>query len=313
MESFDLLKPTVFVIAGAGSKGLLGFLGPLYTLETLDWLSEVHSIAGTSIGAFFAVALILGFDVKSIMEIMWSLNLADYMSSVSISTFFQKGFVVDTSFIDAILEPLIYAKTGKKDLSFQELYEFDPRKRKFYCNAVSRDVKSEHHVYSVVSSPNMSVTKAIKMSSALPMVFQLPQHDGVGYCDGGLINNFLVDIFDDKKERILGLRFRKVIPSICVETSVAREDDTFVDILWSLGNPISSSYSLTKYLMWIFLCQNKELERLRYKNLTFDCIEIDPQELTTFSVFVSRQQKVDMFYHGVFQTVIYLRKKCNGK
>jgi hypothetical protein len=311
-------KPTVVVFAGAGTKGIFGYLGPVYGLQVMDWFENVHTFAGTSIGSIFAFSQCLDIPAKYLMKLAWSLNLSSYLRELSITSFLQKGYGVETSLLRPfILKILHFRFPEREDITFEELFKLSGKY--FVCNAVEKNNLATHVIFSVENTPKHSVIEAIEKSCALPLLFK-PLKDKKNdkeYIDGGLINNFLVDYFDDKTESILGIRFKKIIPVFKQleneDISGFENDESFIQILTSMTNPFLSSVQVLKYLIWIFLVQNREMEVLRYKNVKFDQIEIDPLDLTTISVFISNRDKIDIFYNSLSQTVAFLHTKTISK
>ena len=330
----DDIKPTVLVLAGAGTKGIYGYLGPIYVLQKTNWLNKVHTFAGTSIGSFFAACICLGFNMKDLITFAWSLNYCKYASKISISKFLQKGFGTDTMIVKEWLQTLILKKLGKKDITLKELYEYSGKT--FICNSIYKpDDESTpiHKIYSWKTNPNHYLSDVVQYSCNLPILFES------NFVDGGVINNFLIDQFDDKKEKILGIRFKKIFPNgmknkinsskdfeneqsdfnqVDEGSETSENDDTginfdenllFTEILASMNHPGLSTIHLFKNLLWVFMVQNQELENLRYKNITHDVIQLQPLNLTTFSIFVSDKDKISMFYKSIYTTIIYLRNK----
>lgn len=345
------IKPTVLVIAGAGTKGIYGYLGPIYVLQKTNWLSNVHTIAGTSIGSFFAACICLGYNMKDLISFAWSLNYCKYASKISISKFLQKGFGTDTMIVKEWLQSLITKKLGKKDITLKELYEYSGKI--FMCNSIYKpDNESNpiHKIYTFKTNPNLYLSDVVQQSCNLPILFES------NFVDGGVINNFLIDQFDDKKEKILGIRFKKIFPNgfkpipirpnhhdnynfnestemnqkdvKIVETNQDQDSKNeligndsyiefdenllFTEILASMNHPGLSTIHLFKNLLWVFMVQNQELENLRYKNISYDCIQLQPLNLTTFSIFVSDKDKLAMFYKSLYTTIIFLRNKIKN-
>lgn len=55
------------------------------------------------------------------------------------------------------------------------------------------------------SHPNLPCILALKMSSSLPLVFEKFKYGTDFYIDGGITNNFPIDVADKRGERILGI------------------------------------------------------------------------------------------------------------
>lgn len=65
--------------------------------------------------------------------------------------------------------------------------------------------KHEAVVFSIDTTPNVSVADAVLLSGSIPLYFEAPRFDGRSlgqgdyYADGGILNNFPIHIFDNKR------------------------------------------------------------------------------------------------------------------
>lgn len=91
---------------------------------------------------------------------------------------------------------------GKSDLTFKEHHEItgknlvlvgvnvNKQKPEYFCNELT---------------PDMSVIKAIKISTSFPFIFDPIKHNNMLYIDGGVMNNFPIEYFGYKNSETLGL------------------------------------------------------------------------------------------------------------
>ena len=88
----------------------------------------------------------------------------------------------------------IYKQTGLIDPNFEELYRHTGKTLKIYGTNLNQGTLVE---FSHINTPNESVTRAVLISSALPIAFK-PKKNAQGevLIDGGLIKNFPIDAYD---------------------------------------------------------------------------------------------------------------------
>lgn len=199
------------VFEGAGIRGL-AYAGALKTLEERQILSEVEKVGGTSAGAIISLLYSLGYT-------------PDEMENIIANTKFQKfndgrfffvggifrmkkkfGWYRGEKFKDW-LSDLIEAKTGKADITFEELY--NAGYKDLYVTATCMNLQ-KLIVLSRKNYPKMMVKDAVRISMSVPMYYQAVFVDKQGrtfrkqnkentldvMVDGGLIGNFPIHIFD---------------------------------------------------------------------------------------------------------------------
>lgn len=186
----------VLVISGGGMKGI-GFLGSLLPLEEKygkDIWKKVTYIAGSSIGGFFAVGLVIGYSIQEMIDLFLVTNFPSFCS------FFQndqkkvialKQLLVDLgmdqgqalfSYITSLLEKKI-----PPHITFQELYE-KTQQTVLLTSACLTD--GETYYFSWYHTPHMEVRKAILMTIRLPILFTPILHEEKLHIDGNFFDPF---------------------------------------------------------------------------------------------------------------------------
>ena len=163
---------TGLLLGSGGTKGYL-IIGALkYLLETRQ-LTRLRHICGVSIGAIIGFLYLIGCLPSDMLR----LDLSEFQSIHGkellglVQSLLSKGYLYD-------LEPLVdqlneySAQHNFKNVSFRELYEY----KKIKFTVVAYDVNNATPLYfSHETHPDLPCVRAIRMSCAVPIVFN-PQY-----------------------------------------------------------------------------------------------------------------------------------------
>lgn len=204
------------VFEGAGIRGI-AYCGALQELDARGELKTIKRVAGTSSGAITSGLLAVGYTPQEIYDVIGSTNFAKFNDG---GWFFiggihrlkkKLGYYKGDAFLHW-LEKLIVAKTGNKDITFQQLYDkhlSDGLFKELVVTATSLN-HQEAIIFSRYNYPNMRIADAIRASMAVPYYFEPMIIDENGksvelkdmkasdhICvDGGFTTNFPIYIFD---------------------------------------------------------------------------------------------------------------------
>jgi predicted acylesterase/phospholipase RssA len=189
------------IFAGGGTRGIC-YAVVLDELQRNGWsYQQLKSVAGTSIGAFFAVLVAIQLPPSSMLELIHTNNIESILNIDMANLFYRWGLDDGKKlyqFVDNILEE----HTGKANLTFTQLYDMYPID--IYIPVTNLNT-AEKIIVNKDTYPNMTVATAVKMSMALPPFYAPVFYDGAYYVDGGLMSNFYVDHIQDPST-MLGIR-----------------------------------------------------------------------------------------------------------
>jgi NTE family protein len=182
------------VLSGGAYLGLYEF-GALKFLEQNNFfkLKNIKSIHGTSIGGLLGAILCLKID--------W-IHLNDYFIKrpwyktiqMTPNMFFDvipnKG-LLGSLFFENLLKPLLKSNDLSMDITLKELYEFSNIELFMYSVNLN-NYKLEQLNYK--THPELKLVQAVHMTCALPYIFQPVWYNNSFYVDGGLINNYPLNI-----------------------------------------------------------------------------------------------------------------------
>lgn len=217
-----MIDHSIVVFSGGGTRGI-AFAGALETLrkEGIDWglrCPKLETVAGCSIGALMALLVALGFSAHEVAELVLTtqfhhlVNL-EPMQMLRVATSgalgFDNGCVLQTFLAKQIARKTTFdVKTATK-VTFAQLHE----KTEMNLCVVATNLKTHNlQVFDKHSTPDVSVVDAVRASMALPPIFEPVQIGDEILCDGGLLNNFPVDLFDPTL--VVGLRLASTMKTI---------------------------------------------------------------------------------------------------
>jgi predicted acylesterase/phospholipase RssA len=99
------------------------------------------------------------------------------------------GFIKNNTFIQH-LKVLTLDKVGKESITFGELYEIS-KKELVVC--AYNATKHETQYFSPILTPDMYCIEALRLSSAIPLVFSKQYFNGDLYLDGAIANPFPIN------------------------------------------------------------------------------------------------------------------------
>jgi predicted acylesterase/phospholipase RssA len=195
--SFPASFPCRFssIVISGGAVKALSSIGCVTYLEEVDILKYVINFLGTSAGSILCLFLVLGFSSKEITSFMVNQFQKEEITQLDIEEalmIFEKYGISSGTNLAKFLTAMIKAKLGRTDVTFLELAKASG-KNLIVCVANITDEREEF--WSVDTTPNMSVTFAIRTSCSLPLIFTPMQYKQKWYVDGGLYNNFPIDYF----------------------------------------------------------------------------------------------------------------------
>ncbi|TPV33490.1 patatin-like phospholipase family protein [Paucihalobacter ruber] len=171
--------PTGLVLSGGGMRGA-AHIGVIKALEEHD--IKINEVSGVSAGAIVGSLFAGGMKWKDILRFFKSVNVTDYKKFA----FGKPGFI----------------NTDKYFKTLQGIFpddDFGALKIPLYINATNI-ISGENKTFS-----SGKLIKPILASAAFPGVYTPVEIDGNHYVDGGVLNNFPVEVLKENNDKIIGV------------------------------------------------------------------------------------------------------------
>lgn len=303
--------PNVLVVSGGGMKGFY-LPGVFVTFDICEYLKNVHTIAGTSIGGFMAALWCLQYSGEEMVSLLMTTDISEMFSELKPTNFISKGWFGDGEWFDTYISKSIFDKIGKKDITLLELFTLSGKKLilnsvlRLIENNDSEDVLEKMIIMDYQSYPNMSLVQAIRMTSCIPGFLKpiVITVNGKKYeCyDGGTMDNYLIHMFDPKD--VLGVYLGKrnnTIPDKKIPTTNERfvmveGIEKFIDVIWEMFNNVSF-----------------ELEKLRMRGLPYKEIIIPTDGIKTLSLHLTLSKKYKMILDGIKESLKFIMLDYRNK
>lgn len=196
----DFKRKTKIVLSGGGVKGI-AHIGALQALYDYGCLDNIDTIAGTSIGALIGTLITIGYSPKDIYDFIMMFDMSK-IGGYKLENFLEKFGLDDGTKITIIIINMFKNKGLSEDITFKELYE--KVKKKLIVTVTCINDKKAYY-YSVDTFPDMKVIKAVRMSISIPIYFTPVEHKGHLFIDGGCIDNFPMQLFEDNLDQVIGI------------------------------------------------------------------------------------------------------------
>lgn len=275
MSENDILNFDILVIAGGSTKGILT-LGALQYAYDNFLLKNVNTYIGTSSGAMISFLLIIGYTPIEIMVYLCTHQLMDKLQNFNIVAMLNGTGAISFSNIYEQLEKMTIDKIGF-------LPTFEDIKNKYnkilICTTFNlTEDKTEYLSYETY--PHLPCLIALKMSANLPLIFENFKYGDKFYIDGGISDNFAIDVGDKLDGNVLGLTINSDSNNFDI-----RSENILEYIYKLIFIPISQSteYKIAK------VSKKCKIIRLVYKNLKF------------FNFNINSKQKLNIFSSGYNQ------------
>ncbi|KAK6167414.1 hypothetical protein SNE40_021448 [Patella caerulea] len=189
------------VLEGGGNKGL-AYCGAIKYLDEIGVMKNIKRVAGASAGAMTAALIIVGYTPDEIEDFLGN-NISDVFidhscgyCSLLPNLLSGYGWNPGKKIYEWLGDKMRH-KTGKSDVTFQEVYELT---RMELCVVVTNLSLMTTEYCHPKTTPNMPVRLAVRMSMAIPGMFSATKFTSYGqtnvYVDGGVLCNYPIHCFD---------------------------------------------------------------------------------------------------------------------
>ena len=196
------------VFSGGAMRGFL-YIGIIRYLYIEGMCQSIKHVAGTSVGSIFALAFALKIPIEYLEEKFKELTNDKEKMFIDkcnlINIFYKNGLEDSTIYIQCLID---YLKNtyNLDDISFIDLSKKTGINLYVSCTSVN---DNENRIFSIDNSPNVSIFKAVSASISIPFLFKPVKINDEFFIDGGITNNFPINIFSNiPKENILGIAIR---------------------------------------------------------------------------------------------------------
>lgn len=209
-----------FVFSGGAVKGL-AYIGVFRKIEELiidrkieecnvDFNEEIckiplfniKTICAVSAGSIFSLIYLLKYSYIEMLQEVLNKKF-DQLKDIRIMNFVNKYGLDNGNKIMSWLETLMTKKNIDFNITLKEFYNIT--NVDFQVMATNLN-KYCYKKFNHIDTPDMKVLDAIRMSISVPFLFTINEYQGDIMVDGGLIDNYPIEIFNNNLDNLLGFK-----------------------------------------------------------------------------------------------------------
>ena len=276
---YKILDIKNLVLSGGGMNGFY-IVGVLKLLIEMELLNNVENFYGTSIGSVIILFFTLGYNIKEMMNFIKIFDFSLLIKENIDDIFDNLSFISEEKY-KYTLKKIITNRNINVDITLLEYFNIN--KKNLYITGYNI-TKNELIIFNHKTHPNIKLWEVMYISSCLPAISQPYKYNEEYYCDGGILNNFPIDIvLDNEIDKTLGIAIKK-------KNSDPKYINNIIDNL--------SFFSYHEYLL-ILISVAFEKDSNKINNPLYNVICIDIDDDTDFANFnLDVEQKIEMLKIG---------------
>lgn len=259
-------------LSGGGLCGI-AYLGCIRFLQTEQLTNNIRHLSGTSIGAFFALAVALAIPYKELEILVKEQCIENPECTVptcKIMNIFTTLGILNADILVSSLRKYISTQYEKPDLTFIELTKITGKNLVICASCVET---ASPVYFSVDASPDIGVLEAVKASMSVPLIVQPTKIGDKHYIDGAIVDNHPVACFGDPPP--LSMLSIKVCSKVVVPKNVMSSFPDFLGcVLRTYFYHADKQHTKTK---WSLVLKDSPLPFLPLK-YTSDKVELHATE-----------------------------------
>jgi len=268
------------VLSGESSRSFVTLGAIQYAFDNY-LLKDLVNYVGTSSGSIICYLLAIGYTPIEIIVYICTNQLMEKMQHFNIVAMIQGRGATSFSNIQEQLEKMTISKIGY----LPTLNDLKEKMNKILVCVTHNLTENRTEYLSWETYPHLPCITALHMSSNLPLIFENYRYGNSLYVDGGISDNFAIDIGEKMGEKILGI----VLNSECASFSNDTEVNTLEFIYKLIYVPVIQAIN---HKIRLTSASNK-CKIVNIKNVTAN--------LKFFEFNVVSSTKLNMFSNGYEQ------------
>lgn len=273
------------VLSGSSTKGFL-VLGSLQYLYEMYLINDIETFIGTSSGSIICYLLSIGYSPTEILLYICKNQMLEKMQHFNIFAMVQGRGATSFNTIHEHLEKMTIEKIGY-------LPTLNDIKQNFNKNLICTTYNYTKNITEYLSYknfPNLPCLTALRMSSNLPLIFEKFKYGDSFYLDGGVSDNFSIDIAKNwSKKRAIGI--------LIDSNNKQNENKSFSD---------KADVNTLEYIYKIMFVPVSQLIHYKLDSLIpseqYKIINLESNGIKFFQFDINSSLKLNMFSEGYKQT-----------
>lgn len=282
------------ILSGGFLKGY-SFVGCIKYLIENNIHHQINTIIGSSVGSLMSLLLVLDYKLDEFDNLVNVFNFNKYINITTENIInFTENFGLDDGekFTQAI-KNFIYKKTNNYYITFKQLYDIN---KKTFVVSGTNLLKRKTEFFSHLTTPDMPVWIAIRISTSFPIFYNLVEYDGNKYFDGAASSHCSIEFIEDFMKDTID-------DTLCISISKLKNYENSKDdkdnIIIKHKDIKNKEYTLYNYIMDISgSLRYRDIIRLNkysYNLLEVDCV------IDSFTENLNKETIIEIINTGYLQ------------
>ena len=181
------LNKKYLVFNGGGIKGIC-FIGVLQCLINSNNINNFEIFIGTSISSLILFLYLIGYTPQELLYFVLNYNFKE-LQNLNIDELFINNGLNDGEIIKKIILSFMKTKNINENLTFKELFDIT---NKLFIITGTNLTKKQGEYFSFLTTPNMKLIDAIRISTSIPFFFIPYNYNNYYYIDGSCTNDLAI-------------------------------------------------------------------------------------------------------------------------
>lgn len=222
--------------------GIYGYaeIGAISELEKYKENIDFDNIIGVSVGSIIGTLYAVGYTSQELDNIIYQMNFDKLIKGTSIFSYvklFEKYGLYDAIDLENEIEKLIRQKTNIKNCTFVQI----PKNLQIVATNLNHQ---KPYIFNRENTPDMVISKAVRMSIAYPGIISPILYQGDYYGDGGITLNYPITIAPNLDETV-GLLFI----SINENDNGTLKNKTQINNIYEFAASIANTLARSAYIL----------------------------------------------------------------
>ena len=275
-SDYNITKYDTLVLPGGGIKGLM-ILGALQYCHDNFLLTDIVNYVGTSSGSMICYLLAIGYSPTDIITTICCNQIMEKMQHFDLFAMINNLGATTFTSIHEVLEKITIDKIGY----LPTLLDIKQQYNKNLVFITYNLTKNVQECLSYETHPSLPCLVALRMSSNLPLIFENYKYNNNHYIDGGITNNFAIDVAENTGSKILGI---------------------FIHYVYSNNSHSSNILEYIYKLIYIPIIQQQKNKLEKASREKCNIIDLsDALIIKMFDFSISTKEKLELFSSGYRQ------------
>ena len=183
---------------GGGGIKVISFLGVLKYLKKYNYfpLKNFNKLVGVSAGSIICFLLNIGYTINELEEFVLNFHFNKLLPESNTENLLFHYGLGTTEKLKTVLILLLKNKLQQNDISFEQLYQKTKVKLQIGITNLNTN---KFELWDYQLKPKLSIIEAVSISCNLPFVFRPVKFNKEFLIDGGILNNFPINYFENNE------------------------------------------------------------------------------------------------------------------